>query len=312
MRRLASTTLGATALALAGLLLGGPASGQVTPDVGVATREVATVRAERERAQTEVAALRAQQSNARRRLRERVRMLHRLRRAGSLPMASGFDAVLRHQARVARLERLVGRDARAFQTIGRRVSELEAEETRLESAERDSEARLVALRREEDERQSEMQLIEQMMEDPAAWVGPSMGMGQGFGIRLSDAPARGYQLAQERGRLPLPVGGSAQVRDAEREGGAGLEIITSAGVSVRAVGPGTVSYASTHPAYGRLVIVDHGDGHYTVYGGLGAITTRSGSPIEREAVLGAVGPQPVFFQVRRGTRPLPAREWLGI
>ena len=173
-----------------------------------------------------------------------------------------------------------------------------------------SSARLSAARQAVTDRENELALIEQMMEDPAAWVGPSMG--QGFGIRLSDPPSSGYRLLGDRGRLPLPVGGSATVRDAEREGGVGLELIAATGVSVRAVGPGTVSYAAPHPAYGRLVIVDHGDGHYTVYGGLGAITAQPGTPVERDTVLGAVGPQPVFFQVRRGTRPLPAREWLGI
>lgn len=308
MRRatLATILLGAAALALTD----GRAAGQVTPDVGLATREVETLRAERERAQAEARALQDQQQNARRRLRGRVRMLHRLRRAGALPLASGFDAVLRHASRVNRLERLVTRDARAYQTIGRRVRALDDEARRLESAERESEVRLNAARQAVTDRQNELALIEQMMEDPAAWVGPSMG--QGFGIRLSDAPSQGFRLMSERGRLPLPIGGSATVRDAEREGGAGLELIAAAGVSVRAVAPGTVSYAAPHPAYGRLVIVDHGDGHYTVYGGLGAIITQPGSPIERDGVLGAVGPQPVFFQVRRGTRPLPAREWLGI
>lgn len=308
MRRAALLTTALTAAAL--LLADGRATGQLAPDVGLATREVETLRAEHERALGEAQALRDQRANARRRLRGRVRMLHRLRRAGALPLASGFDAVLRHQSRVNRLERLVARDAHAYATIGRRLSSLEDEARRLESAERESAQRLEAARLEVQTRESELALIEQMMEDPAAWVGPSLG--PGFGIRLSDGPTVGYRLTEHRGRLPLPVGGSATVRDGEREGGVGLEIVATAGVSVRAVGPGTVSYAASHPAYGRLVIIDHGDGHYTVYGGLGAITTQPGAAIERDAVLGAVGPQPVFFQVRRGTRPLPAREWLGI
>lgn len=286
------------------------AEGQEPPDVGLVAREVETLRAEHERARSEARALRARHDGLRARLRGRVRMLHRLRRAGALPLASGFDAVLRHQARVNRLERVVARDAQSFHAIARRARALEQEASRLEAAERESEERLNAALAAVQERDAELALIEQMMEDPSAWVGPSLG--PGFGLRLSDPPARGFQLAEQRGRLPLPVGGSAQLRDAEREGGEGLELVTSAGVSVRAVAPGDVSYAAQHPSYGRLVIIDHHDGHYTVYGGLGAITTAPGSRMEQGGVLGAVGPQPVFFQVRRGTRPLPAREWLGI
>ncbi|MBX3272900.1 MAG: peptidoglycan DD-metalloendopeptidase family protein [Sandaracinaceae bacterium] len=309
MRRAVLVTI--VALAGSAALGDGRASGQPGAEVGLATREVETLRAERERAVAEAGALRERRDEARRRLRHRVHVLHRLRRAGALPLTSGFDAILRHQARVDRLQRVVARDARAFSSMGERVSALEAEAARLEAAERESAERLAAARRAEEERHGELALIEQMMEDPAAWVGPAMG--GGFGLRMSDgAPARGFRLADERGRLPLPVGGSAQLRDAEREGGGGLEVVTGAGVSVRAVGPGAVSYAAPHPSYGRLVIVDHRDGHYTVYGGLGAITTRAGGEVVAGAVLGAVGAQPMFFQIRRGTRPLPAREWLGI
>lgn len=153
-------------------------------------------------------------------------------------------------------------------------------------------------------------MLSEMIDDPVGFSGPSMG--SGFGVRLTEPPPGGFQLAADRGRLPLPVAGSAEVRDAAREGGAGLELVVASGVTVRAVAPGRVSFAAEHPAYGRLVIVDHTDGHYTVYGGLGVVAVQPGGQVQRGSVLGAVGPQPVFFQVRRGTRPLPAREWLGI
>lgn len=306
MRR---AVLGSLVLLLVGSM---PAAGQLSSDPYAATaaHDLATLRVERERAEVEVAALERQHASARQRLRGRVRALYRLRRAGALPLSEGFDSMLRHQSRVQRLERLVGRDARAFRTIGRRVRSLREEAGRLAAEQEHAEQQLVAARARQESQAQQLAVLSQMIEDPAAWSGSSVG--DGFGIRLSDPPSLGYRLSDHRGALPLPVGGSAEVRDADREGGAGLELTTRAGVSVRAVGPGRVSYAARHPAYGNLVIVDHGDGHYTIYGGLGVVAVESGTEVAQGTTLGAVGPQPLFFQIRRGTRPLPTRQWLGI
>ncbi|HEY8427828.1 MAG TPA: peptidoglycan DD-metalloendopeptidase family protein, partial [Sandaracinaceae bacterium] len=131
-----------------------------------------------------------------------------------------------------------------------------------------------------------------------------------FGLRVSDAPAAGF--AALRGQLPLPIGGSTTLADAQREGGEGLELSASVGASVRAVAAGRVAYAAPHPAYGQLVILDHGDGYYTVYGGLALVSARVGQSVPASAPIGIVGAAPLFFQVRRGTRPLSAREWLGV
>ncbi len=286
-----------------------PSGADTGADLERALDELDSLRARRERADAEIGALVGQHAGARQRLRRRVRTLRRLRRAGALPLSEGFDALLRHQSRVHRVERQVSRDARAFQTVSRRVRALRADAGRVAEALATQEREVASLRVQRASQRSQLALLSEMIEDPAAWSGPSLS---GFGIRLSDPPARGFRLADERGSLPLPVAGSAELRDAEREGGAGLELTTAIGVTVRAVGPGTVSFASPHPAYGQLVIIDHHDGHYTVYGGLGATAVRSGAMVQRDSVLGAVGPQPIFFQVRRGTRPLPARQWLGI
>lgn len=271
--------------------------------------QVEALETQRQRNEAEAAGLATQRSAARRRLRQRVRVFYRMRRAGSLPLSGGFDSLIRHQSRVNRLERLVSRDAAALRRVSRRASALRAESDRLNDQVQVSQRHLSALRRAEQSRVEELAMLSEMIEDPAAWSGPSM---QEFGIRLSDPGRRTYRLRQDRGNLPLPVGGSAQIEDAEREGGHGLAITASPGVSVRAVAPGTVAYAAPHPAYGRLVIIDHRDGHYSVYGGMGRIGVRPGMEVRRDMRIGVVGTHPIFFQVRRGTRPLPAREWLGI
>ena len=71
----------------------------------VFAEEVERVRTRRARLDAEVEGLIGRRDGARRRIRDRVRALYRLRRAGVLPLAGGFEALLRHLARVDRLER---------------------------------------------------------------------------------------------------------------------------------------------------------------------------------------------------------------
>jgi len=57
-------------------------------------------------------------------------------------------------------------------------------------------------------------------------------------------------------------------------------------------------------------------GYFTLYGGLGAVDVQPGDDLSRSARIGSVGgdtfPTALFFEVRRGTRALPPRGWLGL
>lgn len=319
-RRVVITGIALLAASFGGSAFGGSAASQApTGEVSLAAAlsELEQTETARARVDTEVEGLVAEQQAARERLRGRVRTLYRLRRAGVLPLAGGFDALLRHQSRVTRLERMVAHDLEGIGTLRRRSAALSQESAELAEAIDALRGRAEALREREEARESQLAALASLMGDapalgvdPAgAWSGPSTA--SGFGIRLSDGSPIGG-LAPLRGRLPLPVSGTARLSESTREGGAGLELAATPGVVVRAVADGRVAYAAPHPAYRRLVIVDHGDTHFTVYGGLATIAVSAGQAVTTNAALGAVGAEPVFFQVRRGSRPLPAREWLGI
>lgn len=287
-------------------LLGGPTVA-IDAQIAEATSELERASAARDRVGAEIDGLVAQREAAQRRLRARVNVLTRARRAGLLPLAEGFDALVRHRARLERLERMVVRDAAALRALEGRVAALRDEGARLAGEAARREATVASLR----ERRAMLERA-----TLGAWAGidpndPS-APSDGWGLRLSDGGAIGPSFAERRGRLPIPVGGSAQLREAEREGGRGVELVAAPGVHVRAVAPGRVAYAASHPAYGVLVIVDHGEGYYSVYGGLGALAVSVGASVGSESALGTTGASPIFFQVRRGTRPMPAREWLGI
>ncbi|MGB5417081.1 MAG: hypothetical protein WBN01_20775, partial [Polyangiales bacterium] len=59
---------------------------------------------------TEISGLADKREEAEGRLHERARALYRIRRAGMLPVAGGFDALMGHLARVQRLSRMVKSD----------------------------------------------------------------------------------------------------------------------------------------------------------------------------------------------------------
>jgi septal ring factor EnvC (AmiA/AmiB activator) len=294
------------ALATADRIAGLPVPGAALPesleslDGRIATAQSTADRlgAERQRVDAEVHGLLTERGATQRRLRSRVNALYRMRRAGLLPLAGGFDALLRHQSRVERLERMVTRDVEALHALQTRITALQAETARLATETERADRELAALR----ERRGVIERVQ-----ASAWAAPSVYAD----VQPLDAPPS-LGFVHQRGQLPLPVSGSVRLQEAEREGGAGLDVLAPAGVPVRSVAAGRVAYAAPHPTYGRLVIVDHGEGFYTVYGGLGGITASVGQTVAPSSVIGSSAGLPVFFQVRQGTRPLSAREWLGL
>ena len=99
----------------------------------------------------------------------------------------------------------------------------------------------------------------------------------------------------------------------------GLEFYGRAGGPVRAAADGTCRLrAPDYGAYGLMVILDHGGSFYTVYGGLGC-HRRPGGRLGRHEHPSSARSTPSraptpssSSRVRRGTRPLDARSWLGL
>jgi septal ring factor EnvC (AmiA/AmiB activator) len=63
------------------------------------------------------------------------------------------------------------------------------------------------------------------------------------------------------------------------------------------------------------VIIDHGDGYYSLSGNLGTIDVAAGDDLERGARLGTLGTDAgasLYFEIRNGTQTVDAAEWLGL
>ena len=96
----------------------------------------------------------------------------------------------------------------------------------------------------------------------------------------------------------------------------GIAIALPVGTPVRAVYSGRAVYAQWLAEYGNLVILDHGDGIFTLYAWLQSVAVASGSYVPVGATVGAAGTGPgreepgLYFEVRDRQRASDPVAWL--
>lgn len=129
-------------------------------------------------------------------------------------------------------------------------------------------------------------------------------------------------IAAFRGALDWPVAGRVTGRFGQRGtrlGGSavtnGIDISAPEGTPVRAVHGGTVGYADAYTGFGNLVIVDHGNNNYSLYGYLASISVARGATVDSGTELGRVGlspagPPAVYFELRIDGRSVDPVQWL--
>jgi septal ring factor EnvC (AmiA/AmiB activator) len=125
-----------------------------------------------------------------------------------------------------------------------------------------------------------------------------------------------------RGVLAWPVDGTVAGRfgqTANRLGGtavrSGIDIAAAEDAAVHAIHEGTVAYAGPFTGFGTLVIVDHGEAHFSLYGYLSAVSVAVGTPVNSGAELGRVGnapagPSALYFELRIDGRAVDPVQWL--
>ena len=70
----------------------------------------------------------------------------------------------------------------------------------------------------------------------------------------------------------------------------GIDIQAAMGTPVHAVAKGRVEYTSEdYAGYGQIVILNHGDGYYTLYAHLSEILVEIGASVESGQIIGRVG-----------------------
>lgn len=136
--------------------------------------------------------------------------------------------------------------------------------------------------------------------------------------------ASGYFKAQ-LGKLPWPVPGGEKLKVSARFGDAkaagkldwtGVLIKRKSGRPVTAIADGEVVYADLLAAMGIVVVLDHGDGYLSLYGGNSSSDVQPGDWIEMGSTIATVGRitgpynEATYLEVRENAVPVDPERWL--
>ncbi len=137
----------------------------------------------------------------------------------------------------------------------------------------------------------------------------------GSRLLLTVRPVPG-ELSSHFGVRPDPVKSRRRRRHKRTRHHKGVDFVARRGTLVHAAGPGIVVRAGFFGGYGRVVIVDHGQGLETRYAHLQKIKTKKGEFLPAGAVLGSVGSSGrstgphLHFEVRQDGVALPPEDVL--
>ena len=302
--------------------------GRLREDYGARLGEIT-----RERESAEAAALESRHA-----LLARARLLHRFGRFGYLRVlleardAAGFfqsigrlDSLARRDARLlnqhrgaqTRLEAGLAREKALKSETDRLYAATRREEQRIASLKRERESLLDRQRSESASRRREVAtlsdkaarlegLLERLARSSDAPVGPGGGIRPWKGVL--DWPARG-SVVETFGRHRHPRFDAWTLSN-------GISLAVPAGTPVRAVFSGKAVYAQWLAEYGNLVILDHGDGVFTLYAWLRAVSVRPGTYVPAGTSLGVAGTGPgreepgLYFEVRDRQKATDPVAWL--
>ena len=96
----------------------------------------------------------------------------------------------------------------------------------------------------------------------------------------------------------------------------GIEIQTERGEPIQAVYGGKILYADWFKGYGNMIIIDHGDNYYTVYGHIEEAFKTAGDVVEAGEVVatagdtGSINGPKLYFEIRHHGKPLDPMQWL--
>jgi murein hydrolase activator len=183
---------------------------------------------------------------------------------------------------------------------------------------------LASLRREKttrlrvlSEMEAAAQRLEKMMEEISrrAIIKPREAPAPGAPGAGLDA-LRGRLDWPVRGRVTAPFGKYQHPEFAAEIVRKGIDIDAPEGEEIRAVEKGAVVYADRFSGYGKMVIVDHGQRYYTIYGHLSEILKKTGDEVRRGEVLGRAGDSDslagakLYFEMRKDGRSIDPLPWL--
>ena len=270
-------------------------------------------------------------------LRKRLAALYRLGGLSYVRMLLSIDDRRDPVQAMSMLSFLVSRDARAvtrFQAereqLRTRTIELADREQKVAAARRivEQRQRAVAAARDEEERtlrslrnegnESEQKLSE--LEEKAKRLEHLLDVLS----RQNGTAAAATDIRSVAGALAWPVQGKIIERFGKQRNAKfstvtfsnGLKIAAAPGAEVRSVFAGTVLFSQWFKGYGNLVILDHGNRVFSLYGNLKSPAVAVGDRINAGQALAGVGESEdahsgyLYFEIRQDNKPEDPQKWL--
>jgi murein hydrolase activator len=157
----------------------------------------------------------------------------------------------------------------------------------------------------------------------AQWIGELQAAQQRLQTSIAQLDGTSLPFQPFKGVLPWPARGAISSRFGKQPSSRfgtsivrnGIEIGLPDSQPVRAVHEGLVAFADQFTGYGNLIIVEHGDGAFSLYGHLSAMQVQKGAQVEALAPLGRSGRNPsgtpaLYFELRVDGKPVDPLQWL--
>jgi septal ring factor EnvC (AmiA/AmiB activator) len=313
-------------------------------ELGIRTNELqlavdlqSQVEEQRRETESQIAAIAPRIAREKEFLRKRLAALYRLGGLSYVRMLLSMDDRRDPVQAMSMLSFLVSRDARAvtrFQAereqLRLRTTELAGREQKVAAARRIVEQRqqAVAAARAQKERtllslrnqgsESEQKLAE--LEEKAKRLEHLLDVLS----RQNGAATAATDIRSVQGALAWPVAGKIIEHFGKQRNAKfstvtfsnGLKIAAAPGAEVRSVFAGTVLFSQWFKGYGNLVILDHGNRVFSLYGNLKSPGVAVGDRINAGQALAGVGESEdahsgyLYFEIRQDNKPEDPQKWL--
>lgn len=276
--------------------------------------------------------------------RESMVKLYKARMRGDIGTLASADSLLNLSLRQKVLDTLLQRDYAATQTLARTLSELKAAQAEMTDMQayknkkmaevRDKLGEVDAVRAENEKllqsiaKEKDMQLAAlKYMEASSQQLDDQLLKLNAAALQLQAAAEKkpiGGSFSASKGLLIMPVKGKITTTfGAYKPPGEnvelfrkGIDIKAAPESKVSAVFAGTVVYADWFKGYGNMLILDHGEGYFTLSARLGKMYKAPNSVVLAGEAIGEINSDSgisgseLYFEIRYHAQPLNPAQWL--
>jgi septal ring factor EnvC (AmiA/AmiB activator) len=281
-------------------------------------------------------ALEAERKALSKRLRSRLKAMYKMRKGGALKVLFSSETSKDLGRRYKYMAMIMETDSKLIEVSERNLLKLNAEKKRLEGLKSDLAREEKKLRVAKKDAETKLKDKKKLLKEVKRKKTKHLKLVKEFEgakaeltdliSRLRKKSLRGLtgEFAAMKGRLVMPVKGKVvsfygKVKHPKFQTvtfNNGIVIKAPFGSKIKSVYKGKVVYVGWLKGYGQVMIIDHGDGFYTLYGHLYKLLKKRGETVKAGTEVGLVGdsgPQDtagLYFEVRQGGIPRDPLAWI--